>query len=465
MQVNVARAPIHTHQGGKARHINPYQQLRRSVLACLLFEREFYESGQSISERIESLATVVDPKMVAALAIEARQDMALRHVPLLLLACLAKQRQLKAETVAHVISRPDEMGELLAIHCALNGVGTDKIKSVLPAQMKVGLARAFVKFDAYQLAKYNRPKAIRLRDVMFLAHPNPVDGRQAEAFKALAENRLDPPDTWEVALSGGADKAETFTRLLATGKLGYMALLRNLRNMVDAGVDRDLIEQSIIARKGAKHVLPFRYVAAARACPQLEPVLDRALVSAINEAEPLPGRTLIVVDVSDSMNQRLSEKSELTRMDAAATLASMIPGNVRMFSFSDGGRFFRMHPYRNNSNRPLAPEGRVLVEAPPRRGMAGVDALINSQAHAGTLLGQAVREANAIPHDRLIVLTDEQSSDPVPDPLSGKAYMVNIASNKNGVGYGKWTHIDGWSDSVIRYIMELEREANPHTPD
>jgi len=33
---------------------------------------------------------------------------------------------------------------------------------------------------------------------------------------------------------------------------------------------------------------------------------------------------------------------------------------------------------------------------------------------------------------------------------------INVASYKNGVGYGKWTHIDGWSESVIEYIRALE---------
>jgi len=35
--------------------------------------------------------------------------------------------------------------------------------------------------------------------------------------------------------------------------------------------------------------------------------------------------------------------------------------------------------------------------------------------------------------------------------------MVNVASNRNGVGYGKWLHVDGWSDAVVRFISEHER--------
>lgn len=92
---------------------------------------------------------------------------------------------------------------------------------------------------------------------------------------------------------------------------------------------------------------------------------------------------------------------------------------------------------------------------------AGVDALIRSQPHVGTALAQAVATINAkIPHDRLIVITDEQATDGrVPDPVAKNAYMANVSSNKNGVGYGKWRHIDGFSEGVIRWMHEVERDA------
>ena len=64
-------------------------------------------------------------------------------------------------------------------------------------------------------------------------------------------------------------------------------------------------------------------------------------------------------------------------------------------------------------------------------------------------------KANREPYDRIVVITDEQSADRVPAP-TGRGYMVNVASAKNGVGYGRWTHIDGWSEAVIEYIRELE---------
>ena len=216
--------------------------------------------------------------------------------------------------------------------------------------------------------------------------------------------------------------------------------------MTQAGVDTALIERELLKGNSAR-VLPFRFVAAARACPQLEPMIDQALLRKIEGSNPLPGKTIVLVDVSYSMTWKLSAKSDLSRMDAACTLASVLPGDVRMFSFSARGvTHHGMKPW----------DGKTSVEVPPRRGMAGIDAIINSQAHGGTELGRAVTEMNALPHDRLIVITDEQSADPVPDPVAKKAYMINVASNQNGVGYGRWVHIDGFSERVINYILELE---------
>jgi len=335
--------------------------------------------------------------------------------------------------VAGVIQRADELPELLAIHAKVNGVTPDRVKKKISAAMKRGMARAFLRFDEYQLAKYDRAHAVRLRDALFLCHAKPDTPECDALWKRLVANELTTPDTWEVALSGGADKRETFERLIREGKLGYLALLRNLRNMVDAGCDIGLVREAIVARKGAGRVLPFRYVAAARACPQLELAIDTALCEDIASAPALSGLTIVLVDVSGSMIEKLSAKSDMTRLDAAAALASVINGNLRVFTFSER-----------------------LAEVPPRRGMAGVDAVIKSQPHRGTYLGNAVRQINGFTHDRLIVITDEQSHDKVPDPVAKHAYMVNIASAKNGVGYGRWTHIDGWSENVIRFIQQVE---------
>jgi 60 kDa SS-A/Ro ribonucleoprotein len=421
---------IVTHEGAPAKRIDAEQKLRRSVLSCLLWEREFYEDGQSIADRIAELTGEVKPRIVADLAVEARSKFHLRHAPLLLLNGLTRhgRGKLVADAIAGTIQRADELSEFLALYWTVDG----KMKRrPLSAQVKKGLARAFLKFNEYQLAKYNRDNAVKLRDVLFLSHAKPDSPEREALWKRLVDGELKTPDTWEVSLSGGKDKRETFERLIREGEFGYLALLRNLRNMIEAGCDLDLVRGAIVARKGADRVLPFRYVAAARAAPQLEPAIDTALCESIATLPELPGKTIVLVDVSRSMDVALSARSDMTRLDAAAALASIIHGDARVFTFSNS-----------------------LVEVPPRRGMAGVDTVIRSQPHGGTLLGQAVA---ALPRcDRLIVITDEQSHDRVPDPNAKIAYMINVASYQNGVGYGRWIHIDGFSESVLRFIVEAE---------
>jgi 60 kDa SS-A/Ro ribonucleoprotein len=434
-RLNLARE-VRTHEGAPARHISHELQLRRSVLACLLWESQFYEDGIEIAGRIAELVPKVEPERVAALAVEAREQMKLRHAPLLLVREMARHkthRGLVAETLERVIQRADELAEFVAIYWKDGRVP-------LSAQVKKGLAAAFPKFDEYHLAKYDRGGPIKLRDVLFLSHAKPRDESQAGVWRKLIWGRLAVPDTWEVALSAagaenGVSKREAWTRLLQENRLGALALLRNLRNLREAGVDEKLVLSALEAIN-TQRVLPFRFLAAARHAPQWEPALETATLKCIAGQEKLAGKTVLLVDVSGSMIAPLSRRSEMLRTDAAYGLAVLlreIGERVAVYSFSDN-----------------------LVEVPARRGFALRDAIDLSQRHNGTYLGKAVEQLNQKErYDRLIVISDEQARDSVPNP-QGKGYVINVASYKNGVGYGKWTHIDGWSESVVEYIRTLE---------
>lgn len=428
-----------THEGGPAKVITGEQALRRSVLSCMLWEDEFYEDGVQIAGRIHELVPQVEATKVAALAVEARERMKLRHAPLFLVREMARHathRGLVAETLTRVIQRADELAEFVAIYWAGG-------RQPLSAQVKKGLAAAFCKFDEYALAKYDRAGAVRLRDVLFLSHARPVDEAQAALWKRLAENELATPDTWEVALSeaGRGEKAEqreVWERLLAEHKLGALALLRNLRNLHQAGVREELVFASLAAMK-AERVLPFRFLAAARHAPQWEQTLETAMFRALEgRTARLAGHTVLLVDVSGSMESPISGRSEMRRTDAAYGLAILlreIAEKATIYTFSN-----------------------VPKLVPSRRGMALRDALDQSQPHGGTYLGAALKEVDAAGrqgYDRLVVITDEQAHDRVTAPC-GKGYVINVASARNGVGYGEWTHIDGWSEAVVDYIAELE---------
>jgi 60 kDa SS-A/Ro ribonucleoprotein len=426
-------APLRTQEGGPAQAIAPEQALRRSVLACMLWEDEFYEEGVQIAGRIRDLVPRVAAIQVAALAIEAREGMKLRHVPLLLVREMARHathRGLVAQTLARVIQRADELSEFMAIYW-VDG------RAPLSGQVKKGLAAAFTKFDEYALAKYDRAGVVRLRDVLFLCHAKPNDADQAALWRRLIEGNLFPPDTWEVALSGGGDKRAHWERLLAGRRLGALALLRNLRNMKDAGVTGDAVVDALSAIKGER-VLPFRFLAAARYAPQWEEPIEQAMYKAIAGRAKLAGRTVLLVDTSGSMDAPLARRSEMLRVDAACGLAVLLREvceAVEVYSFSDR-----------------------LVRVPSRRGFALRDAIVSSQPHSGTELGRALSSLRTA-YDRILVITDEQSHDRVPAP-NARGYVINVASARNGVGYGEWTHIDGWSEAVVDYVRSLEVEAS-----
>lgn len=429
MRTNVRGVnPLKTHEGAPAKNISNVEQLRRSVMSCMLWEGEFYEDGVTIADRIKTLAEGVSPSEVATMAIEARHTMKLRHVPLLLLEVLTRTgagTSLVSETIARVISRADELAEFVAIYMK-DG------KRPLSKQAKLGLAKAFLKFDEYALDKYNRDGPVTLRDVLFMCHAKPDTEERADLWKRLVDGNLKSAGTWENRLSAGEDKGKTFETMLEEGQLGYMALLRNLRNFEQTGVKKSLVRKALLDRQGASRVLPFRFITALKYGPSFGRELDAAFQMSIDAMDAVEGETLLLVDVSMSMNAQLSGKSELSRRDAAAALAAMWPGPARVFTFDTS--------CREVSNIP----GLGMIEA------------INKSGGGMTHLGAAVTKMNGIKADRLVVITDEQSQDKVPDSVHDKSYMINVASNQNGVGYHKWTHIDGFSEGVLNFIREVE---------
>lgn len=420
------------HEGGTSGRFTAYEELRRAVLSCMLWEDSFYESGKDIALRIEELVAKVDPTLVKDLAVEARHNFNLRHVPLLLIRELSRKGENVKEVIPAVINRADEMAELLAIYWK-DG------KIPIPNSMKKGLAQAFIGFDEYQLAKYNRKgRSIDLRDVLFLCHARPKDDTQAALWKRLVDGKLETPDTWEVSLSQGGDKKEKWERLLREKKLGALAFLRNLRNMENCSVKREMIIDYMQGLNISK-VMPFRFISAAKYAPSLESEIERLFLRKYQSMDKIKKRVALLIDVSWSMNDKVSGKSDITRMDAACGLAMCfkeVYSDVRVFSFSER-----------------------VVEVPSRRGFALRDVIRSSQPHSGTRLGAAVREISSISDsfDELIVFTDEQSRDLVPDPKDMSGTMINVASYDRGVSRGAWQKIDGFSEAIVDWKLEIDR--------
>lgn len=451
-----------THEGAPTRSSSPEDELRRAVLSCMLWEGTFYESGQSIADRIHDLASQCKPEFVVNLTAQARNEYKIRHASLWLAMALIKNRSPGAEQALYdAIQRPDEITESLAMYWAQNGGRKSSVK--VPRAWMRAVARCFLeKFNEYQLSKYNRTdNEITLKDAYFLSHPMAMAKRlkvkltddRVELFKRLVDNKLEVADTWETRLSAGdgktsiKDKREAFTDLLKRKKMGGMALLRNLRNMSELGVDKALVRDRLAGSARKNPSLPFRYIAAAKAVPHWEDIIDEAMLASFDtESDGIPklkGRTVILVDVSASMNASLSSKSQMRRIDAAcglAILAREVSDDCAVFQFATKCR-----------------------ELPIRRGMALRDIICDNWVGHGTNIGDSVGYVNNLlsgrnyQYDRLIVITDMQSNDGIQAPMKGaKGYIINTAPYENAIGFGKYMHFDGWSDHIIRFIQEIE---------
>lgn len=431
----------------------PEALLRRVVMANLLWEDVAYQSGAGVAEELAKLVPLVAPETVASIAVEAREEQKLRHVPLLLLSeCVAlpSHRHVVANALPKVIQRADELTEFLALYWREG-------RKPLASGVKRGLAAAFPRFTAYQLAKYDRGTAVKLRDVMFLVHPRPRDEQQAQTWRQLVAGDLPVPDTWEVALSRGEDKRATWKRLIREEKLGALAFLRNLRNMEEVGVDPAVVRSGFESLR-TERLLPLNFLAAANAAPQWLPEVEAAMLRSLGEFPKLAGDTVLVVDVSGSMAARISDKSDLARLDAAAAMAVMareVCAHVRVYATagSDGARTHRTE------------------ELPPYRGFALADELRRAAARLGgggiftrqclEFIRSALGDRST---DRTVVFSDSQDCDwphsRVPHPFSPRNYIVDVSAHTRGINYdGVWTaEVSGWSERFLPYVQALESQ-------
>jgi len=343
------------YEGANAYAMTPELELYSAVVTASLSDT-FYEKQDERTNRIAKLVKKVSPEFVARLAVYTRTVMNLRSVPLLLLVELAKVHNgddLVARAVEKTVLRADEIMELLMCYQWRNP-STDPRKKLgkLSRQIQNGLQRAFNRFDEYQFAKYDRDNLeVKLRDALFLVHPKAKDEEQQALFDKIVNGQLETPYTWETELSALGQqqfesdelKREAFRQkweeLVNSGKMGYMALMRNLRNMLQA--DISLLEMQKVANRlaDAQQVakskqLPFRYLSAYREIEKVDSVHTATLMNALEaavkaSASNIEGfdentRVLLASDVSGSMWSSISLKSTVRHFDIGLLLSMLL---------------------------------------------------------------------------------------------------------------------------------------------
>ncbi|MBW8688011.1 TROVE domain-containing protein [Chitinophaga rhizophila] len=487
------------HEGAKAYTLTPAMELYSTVVTASL-QDQFYEKGTEKLERIRTLIAKNDPGFVARLAVYTREKMYLRSVPMVLAVELAKVHKgddLVGKMSGRVIQRADEITELLAYYTLANQRTKMKKLNHLSKQLQKGLAVAFNKFDEYQFAKYNRKADITLKDALFIVHPKAKDDRQQALFDKIAKDELETPYTWETALSAAgqakynteAEKKDAFkwvwTELIESGKLGYMAAMRNLRNMLSYDVDPVYL-QKVYDMLGDSHAvmkakqLPFRYLAAYRELKDiqhgtiisLKRALERALQSSVAHIRGFDSNTRVVIacDVSGSMQQPVSAKSKVLLYDIGLLLAMLLQhkcSNVITGMFGDTWKAVSMSPDNilGNVDEFYRREGEVGYST---NGYLVLEDLINKRYVA----------------DKIMMFTDGQLWDSNTSNTSGantmsakwakykqiapdaKLYLFNLAGYRTvplDVRQDDVFLIGGWSDKIFEILDAIERGSDAVT--
>lgn len=316
----VQKEQIVNHMGSKAYKQTPKEELAFAALTTFV-ESSYYENKDERLTRIVSLVEKVaktNPEFVAKLAYYARTQFNMRSIFPVLIGELSKHTSgngIVRRAIAKGTTRVDDLTELASY------IGPKEMKTCV----KRGIADALNKYGEYEMAKYKSSgKSVSLVDLLNLVHPKANNPKTEVAFKKLIKGELKNTDTWEAQMSAGKSTKDTFTDLLNDNKLGYMALLRNLRNIAQTG-DMALIQKSadtISNPHKVKHSkqLPFRFLSAYNALDEidskssmvfekdtagitlLKKALDTALEISVQNIPLLSGRTMILSDNSGSMS-------------------------------------------------------------------------------------------------------------------------------------------------------------------
>jgi len=479
------------------------------IVATSFNEDKYYEASDKVLNRLRNILPSVDPVFAAKLAIYARTEMHMRTMPIVLIVELARHlnkspelknryRGLVAGTVAAVVSRPDEIVEIISAYMSLN----DKKKANLPRSLRKGLAVALRKFDEYQFAKYNRAGDVTLRDALRLIRPKPDSQERSRLYKKIVSNTLETPYTWEVELSlvgqefAGqnrkdlkvqesirAAKAAKWEELIDSGRLGYMALLRNLRNLLRVGVSENAIETvaKTIASKDAvleSKQLPFRFFSAYVELHESNSPHVRSLLNALEEAvvysvENISGfdeRTSVCIasDVSGSMLVQISRNSKVELYDIGLLLSQLLSTKCKKCITGIFGDTWKVKNFPSGNN--------VLANTLYLRRIEGE---VGYSTNGFRVLEHLID--NGIKMNKVMMFTDCQMWNSVhaynrDSRLShfwarykkevspeAKLYLFDLA------GYGN-TPIDtsnkdvflisGWSDKVFNVLEHVERGEN-----
>lgn len=453
-----------------------YKQTPEVALASMLLtsfaQDQYYRKANTTFAELVKLLTEVDAEFAAKAGIYARTKYGMRsisHVLAAELSAYASGEKWAKSFYEKIIYRPDDMLEILSYYMNKGG-------KTVPNAMKKGFAQAFGKFDAYQLAKYRgENRAVKLVDAVNLVHPKPT-AKNAEALRKLMAGELKSTTTWEAKLTKAGQTAENakdkakkkeaaWKELIESRKLGYFALLRNLRNIADQSPktlnaalkmlkDERLIKKSL--------VLPFRYLTAYKQFDgtdaksrKIRAALDVAIEISCNNVPALKN-TLVAIDNSGSMQSRVANSKHLMCSEAGAIFGMVLAKkcNADIMEFGTTARYIKY-----NLNDSVTHFGATFADK-------------NKVGH-GTNFHAIFEKANR-KYDRIVIFSDMQAwiggTSPAAESL--KTYKNRTGANPYvyafdllGYGTSQFTtgqvfQLAGFSDKVFDIMSMLETDRN-----
>lgn len=484
------------YEGAEAYKLPVKMRLVERVVGAFWNEDLFYDKKESISQALlNDLKEVAktDPKFVLQLAVFARNELYLRTTPQVLLVEASYIQECKPfveEYTSKIVKRADELTEVVAYHISRMGS-----KKNFANSLKRGLANAFTSFDEYQLNKYKgNSSSVSLGDVVKIVHPtfkgdeeyrkalynyltkgevSPVLTKVSALKNLLARDSFDDEAkalvnqsaaTWEAVTSKFGATKEVWESMIP--KMGYMALLRNLRNFESKNVDL----KPVIARltdpnevKRSKQ-LPFRFYAAYNEVsnPALKIAVSQAFEQSISNVV-LEGTTAVLVDLSGSMLSGMSAKSKMSYIDLACAMGAIAV---------------------KKSEYPLviafASRARTVQVDPNDTMMTTMKLIRNCGEGGGTYAHYAFVKllSEGIKVDRVIMLSDMQCYTNYNSQQDVGYYWNKYLNevNKDAVlysydlsayGTSKFNSkaknvvtVSGWSDKIIDFISLHEKDKN-----
>jgi hypothetical protein len=503
--VRTTEKRLSTHEGGVGYARDAKSELFLLAVSNFVRETTFYESAGARDDRFEQLlgrVTAEDPDWVRRMIPWLRNEAQMRSASLVAAAEYVKAGgEMGRQVVSAALQRADEPGEMLAYWHQRNG-------RRVPKPVKRGVADAVARLynERAALKHDGQAKAWRMADVIELVHPEPKDARQSALFKHLLDKRHhragEVPDGLEIiaasqrvtaSIAAGADvSAEDVTSAGITWErqssrtkmdaaawerqipsMGYMAMLRNLRNFDQAGISEERVRLVISKLTDREEVarsrqFPMRFLSAYKAVEseRWKPALAEAVELSMANVPVLLGRTLVLVDVSGSMVAPMSGRSELQRWEAGGVFAATMAKRAEhadLYAYSSGhprGRFWASAGYQRLGGK-MDRKERIDFDTGASV-FTVLDRIRQSRCfNGGTETWQSVADTYA-GHDRVVILTDEQAYSGGSDPGPGAIpviYTWNLggyipAHNQSGER-GRYT-FGGLTDKSFAVIPLLE---------